>query len=412
MLEHDLGHVGTSLQVTALLTREEITFRTNDGTAGQSGEKTKLGLRSVVSHGSPPELERCSSWLAYTIHCKEESRCPHHDKMRLVECRRRRTSRGEERDAGYWDMHLEGESSMKVRAAVLNAVDAPLEIADLDLDPPRAGEVLVRIAASGVCHSDVSTANGTIGTRLPTVLGHEGAGVVEVVGPAVASIAEGDHVVLSWNPSCGACEECLRGLPHLCTAAWDAMFAGGLMDGTPRLHRDGREIYHYSFISSFADRAVVPARSCVRIDPAIPLDIAALVGCAVTTGIGVLRQAGLERNQGQVTSREEICGSGQPWPRGRGRGSRSRSWNRCRLLWSLLSHDRQEPTHHRHLRPRRAAAARHRRHRSQCTTIGVAHRVSRTISAQLTGTTARSTAVPGPALRQRRRCRERRRRRP
>jgi S-(hydroxymethyl)glutathione dehydrogenase / alcohol dehydrogenase len=177
---------------------------------------------------------------------------------------------------------------MKVRAAVLNAVDAPLEIADLDLDPPRAGEVLVRIAASGVCHSDVSTANGTIGTRLPAVLGHEGAGIVEAVGPAVATIAVGDHVVLSWNPSCGACEECLRGLPHLCTAAWDAMFAGGLMDRTPRLHRDGRDIYHYSFISSFAERAVVPARSCVRIDPAIPLDIAALVGCAVTTGIGVV----------------------------------------------------------------------------------------------------------------------------
>jgi len=177
---------------------------------------------------------------------------------------------------------------MNVRAAVLSAVDAPLEIADLELDPPRAGEVLVRIAASGVCHSDISTANGTIGTRLPAVLGHEGAGVVEAVGPAVASIAVGDHVVLSWNPSCGACEECLRGLPHLCAAAWDAMFAGGLMDGTPRLHRDGREIYHYSFISSFAERAVVPARSCVRIDPGIPLDIAALVGCAVTTGIGVV----------------------------------------------------------------------------------------------------------------------------
>src|SRR5437763_3308575 len=177
---------------------------------------------------------------------------------------------------------------MNVRAAVLSAVDAPLEIADLELDPPRAGEVLVRIAASGVCHSDISTANGTIGTRLPAVLGHEGAGVVEAVGPAVASIAVGDHVVLSWNPSCGACEECLRGLPHLCTAAWDAMFVGGLMDRTPRLQWDGRDIYHYSFISSFAERAVVPARSCVRIDPAIPLDIAALVGCAVTTGSGVV----------------------------------------------------------------------------------------------------------------------------
>ncbi len=174
---------------------------------------------------------------------------------------------------------------MKVRAAILSRINAPLEVAELDLQPPQQGEVLVRLAASGVCHSDLSTANGTIGSKLPAVLGHEGAGIVEEIGAGVINVRPGDHVVLSWNPHCDACAECLRGLPHLCTAAWDAMFAGGLLDGTTRLHRDGQEIYHYSMVSSFAERAVVPAASCIRIDPAIPLDVAALVGCAVTTGI-------------------------------------------------------------------------------------------------------------------------------
>lgn len=177
---------------------------------------------------------------------------------------------------------------MKVRAAVLDAVDAPMRLADIDLAPPQQGEVLVRLHASGVCHSDVSTANGTIGSKLPAVLGHEGAGVVEEVGAGVTHVAPGDHVVLSWNPHCDACEECLRGLPHLCTAAWSAMFAGGLLDGTTRLHEGERELYHYSMVSSFAERAVAPAASCIKIAPAIPLDVAALVGCAVTTGIGAI----------------------------------------------------------------------------------------------------------------------------
>lgn len=177
---------------------------------------------------------------------------------------------------------------MKVRAAILAEINAPLEIAEIDLEPPRRNEVLIRLAASGVCHSDLSTANGTIGSKLPAVLGHEGAGIVEGIGEGVTHVRPGDHVVLSWNPHCDACEECLRGLPHLCTAAWAAMFAGGLLDGTTRLRHDGRELYHYSMVSSFAERAVVPAASCIRIDPAIPLDVAALVGCAVTTGIGAI----------------------------------------------------------------------------------------------------------------------------
>lgn len=177
---------------------------------------------------------------------------------------------------------------VKVRAAVLNEVNAPLQVVEVDLEPPRPGEVLVRLHVSGVCHSDVSTANGTIGSRLPAVLGHEGAGIVEQVGAGVTRVTPGDHVVLSWNPHCGICEECVRGLPHLCTAAWGAMFEGGLLDGTTRLRHADRELYHYSMVSSFAERAVVPERSCVPIDPQIPLDVAALVGCAVSTGIGAM----------------------------------------------------------------------------------------------------------------------------
>ncbi len=174
---------------------------------------------------------------------------------------------------------------MKIRAAVLDEVNGPFQIAQLDLDPPGPGEALVRLHASGVCHSDVSTWNGKIGSRLPAVLGHEGAGVVTEVGAGVVGVKPGDHVVLSWNPHCGVCEECVRGLSHLCTAAWAYMFEGGLLDGSTRLHRDGRDIYHYSMVSSFADHAVVPARSCVPIAARIPLDVAALVGCAITTGV-------------------------------------------------------------------------------------------------------------------------------
>src|SRR5205807_160271 len=130
--------------------------------------------------------------------------------------------------------------------------------------------------------------------RCPAVLGHEGAGVVERVGPGVTRVAPGDHVALSWAPSCGDCGECLRELPQLCSTAWPAMGEGGLVDRTTRLSRNGEPIYHYSFISSFAEAAVVPERSCVRIAADVPFEIAALVGCAVTTGVGaVWRTAGV-----------------------------------------------------------------------------------------------------------------------
>jgi Zn-dependent alcohol dehydrogenase len=176
---------------------------------------------------------------------------------------------------------------MKVRAAVLPKTGAALEIAELELAPPGPGEVLVRLHASGVCHSDLNAIDGTAETRCPAVLGHEGAGVVERVGPDVA-IEPGAHVALSWMPSCGACEECRRDLPHLCRSVWTAMGHGGLFDGTPRLSRDGQPVFHYSLLSTFAERAVVPARCCVPIPAYVPFEIAGLVGCAITTGIGAV----------------------------------------------------------------------------------------------------------------------------
>jgi Zn-dependent alcohol dehydrogenase len=183
---------------------------------------------------------------------------------------------------------------VKISAAVLERTGGPLTLAELDLAPPGPGEVLVRLHASGVCHSDQNAIDGTSATRCPAVLGHEGAGVVESVGPGVTRVAAGDHVALSWAPSCGFCAECLRELPHLCSTAWPAMGAGGLLDGTTRLSRDGEPVYHYSFISSFAQATVVPERSCVPIPADVPFDVAGLVGCAVTTGVGaVWRTAGV-----------------------------------------------------------------------------------------------------------------------
>jgi Zn-dependent alcohol dehydrogenase len=183
---------------------------------------------------------------------------------------------------------------VKIRAAVLERTGGPLRVTELTLADPGPGEVLVRLHASGVCHSDQNAIDGTAEARCPAVLGHEGAGVVEATGPGVTRVAPGDHVALSWAPSCGHCDECLRNLPQLCSTAWPAMGEGGLLDGTTRLSRDGEPVYHYSFISSFAEATVLPERSCVPIPPDVPFDVAGLVGCAVTTGVGaVWRTAGV-----------------------------------------------------------------------------------------------------------------------
>lgn len=189
---------------------------------------------------------------------------------------------------------------MRVRAALLAKTGAALEVTEVELAPPGAGEVLVRLQASGVCHSDLNAIDGTAETRCPAVLGHEGAGVVEAVGQGV-ELPVGTHVALSWMPSCGHCEECLRDLPHLCRTAWAAMGHGGLLDGTPRLSRDGAPVFHYSLLSTFAERAVVPERSCIPIPRDVPFAVAGLVGCAVTTGLGAVW------NTGGVRPGDRVC---------------------------------------------------------------------------------------------------------
>jgi S-(hydroxymethyl)glutathione dehydrogenase / alcohol dehydrogenase len=177
---------------------------------------------------------------------------------------------------------------LRIRGAVLEETGGRLEVAALELAPAKEGEVLVRLHASGVCHSDQNAIDGTAPARCPVVLGHEGAGVVEAIGAGVTRVRVGDHVALSWSPSCGTCAECLRELPQLCSTTWPALAEGTLLDGTTRLSRDGEQVWHYSFISSFADACVLPERSCIPIPADVPFDVAGLVGCAVTTGVGAV----------------------------------------------------------------------------------------------------------------------------
>ncbi len=185
---------------------------------------------------------------------------------------------------------------MKTRAAVLEKMGAPppyaqskpLAIQELELAPPGAGEVLVRIRAAGLCHSDLSVINGDRPRPTPMALGHEAAGEIEALGEGVADLAVGDHVVLVFVPSCGHCLPCAEGRPALCEPAAAANGVGTLLSGARRLSRNGVPIHHHLGCSAFAERAVVSRRSVVKIDPALPFDEAALFGCAVLTGVGAV----------------------------------------------------------------------------------------------------------------------------
>jgi S-(hydroxymethyl)glutathione dehydrogenase/alcohol dehydrogenase len=192
---------------------------------------------------------------------------------------------------------------MEVRAAVQHEARTPLRVETLTLDPPRAGEVLVRVAAAGVCHSDVHLADGNLGDgRWPTVLGHEGAGVVEAVGPGVEGVGPGDPVAFCFVPPCRACDACAAGRFNLCETAAAHAWAGTMLDGTTRLHlADGSPVRHFNFVSCFAERCVVPAASAVPLPPELPLWQAALLGCAVVTGFGAVR------NAARVAIGESVC---------------------------------------------------------------------------------------------------------
>jgi alcohol dehydrogenase len=193
---------------------------------------------------------------------------------------------------------------MKMKAAVLYemglprpyAGSRPVRIEEVELDPPGEGEVLVKVTAAGVCHSDLSVVGGVRPRPTPMVLGHEGAGVVEEVGPGVSDLEKGDHVVFVFVPSCGTCGPCSAGRPALCEPGAQANTAGTMLGGGIRLHKNGAPLYHQVGVSCFAEYAVSSQRSLIKVDPSLPLDEAALFSCAVITGVGAVV------NTGQVTT--------------------------------------------------------------------------------------------------------------
>src|SRR4029450_2922835 len=185
---------------------------------------------------------------------------------------------------------------MKVKAAICWEAQTPLAIDEIDLDGPRAGECLVRLAATGVCHTDAYTMSGRDPSGLfPAVLGHEGAGVIEEVGVGVTSLSVGDHVIPLYIPECRNCEFCLSRKTNLCGAILQTQGRGGMPDGTSRLSHKDRMLHHYMGTSTFAQYTVVPEIALARVRPDAPLDKICLLGCGVTTGIGaVLNTARVE----------------------------------------------------------------------------------------------------------------------
>jgi S-(hydroxymethyl)glutathione dehydrogenase/alcohol dehydrogenase len=176
---------------------------------------------------------------------------------------------------------------VKIRAALLEEFGAPLEVQELDLAEPQAGEVLVRLTACGVCHTDLYTASGADPSGYaPTVLGHEGAGVVERVGDDVRDVAPGDHVVTLFSPQCRECVHCRDHRTNLCLAIREQQNQGYLPDGTTRLSRDGEPVRHFMGTSTFAEYTVMPEIALAKIDPEAPLDRACLFACGLSTGLG------------------------------------------------------------------------------------------------------------------------------
>ena len=189
-----------------------------------------------------------------------------------------------------------------MRAVVLREPGRPVTVEEVELDPPKAGEVLVRVAAAAVCHSDVRLSDGELGNgRWPMVLGHEGAGVIETVGEGVMHLSPGDHVAFSFVPACRGCRFCLAGRPNLCEPAGRNALAGMLMDGTSRLHANGTMLQHCLMTACFAEQAVVAAAGAIPIPAELPLRDAALLGCGVVTGVGAVR------NTAGVRPGDSVC---------------------------------------------------------------------------------------------------------
>ncbi len=185
---------------------------------------------------------------------------------------------------------------MKVKAAIAVEAGKPLIVDEIDIEGPRAGECLIKLAATGVCHTDAFTLSGDDPEGLfPAILGHEGAGVVEEVGSGVTSLAPGDHVIPLYTPECRQCKFCLSGKTNLCGAIRETQGRGMMPDGTTRLSYQGKPVHHYMGTSTFAEYTVVPEIALAKINKTAPLDKVCLLGCGITTGIGaVLHTAKVE----------------------------------------------------------------------------------------------------------------------
>lgn len=177
---------------------------------------------------------------------------------------------------------------MRMKAAVLYGVKQPLKVEEVELDPPKQGEVLVKMVATGVCHSDLHVYTGDLPRPFPVILGHEGAGIVQGVGPGVTRFKAGDHVVLTYLPACGQCKWCHIGQPTMCDLG-AKLRTGTMLDDTTRLHtKTGKDIAGFLFVSTFAEYSVVPQDSLVKVPDHVPLERACLFGCGFTTGFGAM----------------------------------------------------------------------------------------------------------------------------
>ncbi len=185
---------------------------------------------------------------------------------------------------------------MKTRAAVAWEAGKPLSIEEVDLEGPKAGEVMIKMVATGVCHTDAFTLSGDDPEGIfPCILGHEGGGIVEALGEGVTSLAVGDHVIPLYTPECGECKFCKSGKTNLCQAIRETQGKGVMPDGTSRFSKDGQPIYHFMGTSTFAEHTVLPEIAVAKINQDAPLDKACLLGCGISTGIGaVLNTAKVE----------------------------------------------------------------------------------------------------------------------
>lgn len=181
---------------------------------------------------------------------------------------------------------------MQTRAAILSNINEPLTLDTIEVDDPKSGEVLVRMVSSGVCHTDLTAMRGLVPVPLPIVLGHEGSGVVEAVGPGVTQFAKGDHVVTTAVAHCSHCSRCLSGRPYFCESVFELGFGGALVDGTKRFHKASDEIGHFFLQSSFSEFAVVPEQIMVKVPGELPLEKLGPLACGVSTGAGAVMNIG------------------------------------------------------------------------------------------------------------------------